>query len=328
MSFRRTGALIVVLLLSTLPTLAQPRAALSTFSLLQFDASARSAAMGGAFAAVADGDVNSMFYNPAIPGPSTSQVPSLTYLNHLSDINSGTVAYSHTLRGSGTTVSGGLRFVHWGTLEGRNERGEPTGSFSANDAILTGGASRRLGRRARYGANVHVLHAQIESEQALALAGDLGVVVGVPNRQLVLGASLRHVGVSISGFGQRDASIPLDLQLGLSKRLAHLPLLVSVSAYDLTNLDEGIEGGSTIDHVLAHFTFGGEMALGEALRVRLGYNHRRSKELSLNDQLDLAGLGGGFGLSLDGLFVDYSYNSWADLGALHRFTLRVDLTER
>ncbi|MFB6097743.1 MAG: hypothetical protein ABEK84_01225, partial [Salinibacter sp.] len=62
---------------------AQPGASLSSFPLLRFDAAARTAAMGGAYTAVADGDVNAMFYNPAIPGPATSRVPSLSYLNHL-----------------------------------------------------------------------------------------------------------------------------------------------------------------------------------------------------------------------------------------------------
>lgn len=327
MPFPRFAACLVVFLIGASPAVAQPRAAVSTFSLLQFESSARSAAMGGAFVAVADGDVNAMFYNPAIPGPVTSRSPSVSYLNHLSDINAGTLAYSHTLDGWGTTVSGGLRFVHWGTLEGRNERGERTGSFSAGDGVLTLGASRRLRRRARYGANLHVLHAQIGSEQAVAVASDLGFAYGIPEYQLVLGASLRHLGVSLDGFGQEEASLPLDLQVGLSKRLAHLPLLFSVSAYDLTNIDEGIEGGSTVDHVLAHLTFGGEIALGQALRLRLGYNHRRSKELALTDEFDLAGLGGGFGLALDALSVDYSYNSWSDLGGLHRFTLGVDLAE-
>jgi len=315
----------LVLMLATAPAGAQPGAELSSFPLLRFDASARAAALGSAFTAVADGDVNAMFYNPAVPGPATSRSPSLSYLSHLSGINAGTLAYSHTVPGLKTTLSGGLRFVHWGTIEERNARGERTGSFAAGDGVLTLGAARALGPHLRYGANVHLLYAQIQRAQATAAATDLGVLVRVPDRQLTLGASLRHLGVSIDGFGSDEATLPLDLQVGVSKRLAHLPVLLSLTAYDLTQVGEGIRGGSTVDHVLAHLTFGGELHLGDALRLRLGYNHRRSRELALDDAFDPSGLSGGVGLVVGGVSVDYAYGSWSELGALHQFTVRANL---
>ena len=314
---------LLLLGLVALPAVAQPGGSLSSFSLLRFDASARTAAMGGAYTAVADGDVNAMFYNPAIPGPATSRTPSVSYLNHLTDINAGTLAYSHTVSGAGTTLSGGLRFVHWGTIQRRNSVGERIGTFSAQDAVLTLGAARALGPRVRYGANVHLLYAQIDRVQATALATDLGVLYRVPAHQLTVGASLRHLGASLGGF---ETSLPLDLQLGISKQLAHLPLRLSVTAYDLTAVGTGVEGGSTTDHVLAHLTFGGEVRLGDALRLRLGYNHRRSRDLALADRFDLGGLGGGFGIEVGGITVDYAYNSWSKLGGLHQFTVRADLS--
>ncbi|MFB6099318.1 MAG: PorV/PorQ family protein, partial [Salinibacter sp.] len=260
-------------------------------------------------------------------GPATSRVPSLSYLNHLAGINAGTLAYSQTVQGWETTLSGGLRFVHWGTLQRRNERGERTGTFTAGDMALTLGASRSLGNRLRYGANVHLLYAQIGRAEAAAVATDLGLFYRVPVHQLTFGASLRHLGASIDGFGRRAATLPLDLQVGLSKRLAHLPLLLSLTAYDLTEIGTGIKGGSTLDHVLAHLTFGGELRLGTALRLRLGYNHRRSRDLALQDRFDFGGLGGGFGLVVGGIALDYAYNSWSELGGLHQFTVRVDLQE-
>jgi len=305
------------------PAAAQPGASLSSFQLLRFDASARTAALGGAYTAVADGDVNALFYNPAIPGPPTSRIPSLSYLNHLAGIDAGTVAYSQTVRDWGTTLSGGLRFVQWGgDIQRRNERGERTGTFSAGDVALTLGAARATGARLQYGANMHLLYSQIDNVQATAVATDLGALYRLPAQQLTIGASLRHLGVSTGGF---ETSLPLDLQLGVSKRLAHLPLLLSLTAYDLTEIGTGVEGGSTLDHALGHLTFGGELRLGEVLRLRAGYNHRRSRDTALADRFDLGGLGGGFGLVVSGIAVDYAYNSWSKLGGLHQFTVRADL---
>lgn len=308
------------------PAAAQPGASLSSFQLLRFDASARTAALGGAYTAVADGDVNAMFYNPAIPSPATSRIPSLSYLNHLAGIDAGTLAYSQTLSGGKTTLSGGLRFAHWGTLQRRNRRGERTGTFAAGDLALTLGAARSLGSFVRYGANVHLLYTQIEDADAMALATDLGLLYRVPSRQLTVGASLRHLGMAIDGFPTKKPTLPVDLQLGISKRLAHLPVLLSLTAYDLTEMGTGVKGGSTLDHVLGHLTFGGELRLGGALRLRLGYNHRQSWGQALAEGFDLGGLGAGFGVVFSGIAVDYAYNSWSKLGGLHQFTVRADLS--
>ncbi len=319
------GAFLLVLLCTTAPAPAQPGADLTSFPVLRLEPSARTAALAGAFAAVADGDVNALFYNPAVPGPSTSRHASFSYVNHLSDLNGGSVAYSRTLQGVGVTLSGGLRFMHWGTFEGRDRFGEPTGDFGAGDVVLTTGAARSLGPRVRYGANLHLLYSQIDDVDASALAADLGGVYRVPSRQLAVGLTLRNLGVTLDRYADSSEDLPLDLQLGVSKRLAHLPLLLTVTGYDLTNLSEGVEGGDTVDHVLGHVTFGAELQPGDVLRLRVGYNHRRSRDLALTDRFDLAGLGMGFGITVSALTVDYAYNSWSSLGGLHQFTLRTDL---
>ena len=200
-----------------------------------------------------------------------------------------------------------------------------TGDFSAGDLAATVGLARSYGTRWRYGANVHVLYSSIDDADAAALTTDLGVLYRIPARQLAVGASVRHLGVPLDRFGQVRPTLPLDVQVSVSKHLAHLPLLVSLTAYDLQNLDEGVVGGSTLDHALAHVTLGGEFQLGDHFRARFGYNHRRSQELALNSRLDVAGLSGGFGLLVDPLIVDYAYSSWSDLGGLHQFTVRVDV---
>ena len=319
------AGLIAVLLMGSAPAAAQPGGSVTSFPFLRLEPSARAAALAGAFGAVADGDVNGGFYNPAVSGPATHRAASLSYLNHLSDINAGSVAYSEVVSGE-TALHGGVRFADWGTFEGRNEFGERTGTFGAQDVALTLGAARGLGgSRLRYGGSVHLIHSRVESAQATAVATDLGALYRLPSQRMTVGAALRNVGLSIDGFGPGRPSLPLDLRLSVTKRLAHLPVLLSASAYDLTNLSDGIAGGTTVDHVLGHLTFGVEAQPGEVLRVRLGYNHRRSAELALTDRFDLAGFGAGFGVHVGPLAADYAYTSWSSLGGLHQFTVRADV---
>jgi len=325
MSVRRLLCLLTIMGLGTGPTLAQPSAEATPFQVLRLEPSARTAALSGSFAAVADGDVSVLFYNPAVPGPATSRRAAASYLNHLADLNAGSVAYSHTIGGWGTTLHGGVRFADWGTFEGRDRNGNPTEDFGAGETVFTIGGARPLGPQMRYGANLHVMHAHVEQARAVALAADLGGVYHVPERQLTLGATVRHLGGMIDGFGPTREPLPIDLQLGLSKQLAHLPLLLTLTGYDLANVSTGIRGGRTIDHILGHLTAGAELQPGDVLRLRVGYNHRRSKELALTERFDLAGFGFGFGVTASALTVDYAYNSWSTLGGLHRFSLQADL---
>ncbi|MFO8099248.1 MAG: type IX secretion system protein PorQ [Salinibacter sp.] len=317
---------LVALLLGASPAAAQPGGRVTSFPFLELAPSARAAALSGAFGAVADGDVNALFYNPAVPGPATHQTAAFSYLNHLSDINAGSVAYSQTVGGGGSALHGGVRFADWGSFEGRNEIGEPTDDFGAQDVALTAGVARPLGEtRLRYGGSLHLIHSRIESAQATAVAVDLGALYRMPSQRMTVAAALRNVGLSLDGYGARRPTLPIDLRLSTTKRLAHLPVLLSATAYDLTTLSEGITGGTTVDHVLAHLTFGLEARPGDVLRVRLGYNHRRSAELALTDRFDLAGFGAGFGLHVGPVAADYAYTSWSSLGGLHQFTVRADL---
>ena len=316
---RGAGGLLV-LACSLLPApLHAQSGSLSSFPFLRFAPSARAAAVGGAFSAVADGDINGLFYNPALLGPDAHRTASLTYLNHLADINAGFLAYGHEIEDM-ASLGGGLRFLSWGAFEAANEFGERTGTFRAGDVALTLGAARPLGNRWRYGVSVHAVYSSLERAEAAALAADLGVLYRMPAQQITLSASVNHLGRTIDSFGPTRDRLPTDVRLGLTKQLAHLPLLLSLTAYDLHEL--GDRDGTTLDRVFAHLLLGGELTIGNAFQVRLGYNHRRSQELNLQDGFDFAGLSAGFGLIILPLHASYAYQSWSSYGGLHWLTLR------
>ena len=319
-------ALLAAALLGGPPVAAQP-GDLAGYPLLRLDASARAAALGGSVHAIDDGDVSGLFYNPALLTEAASGDASATYLNHLSDLNAGFLAYGHHLSGLGT-VGAGLRFLSYGRLEGYDERGNETGDFGAADVALTLSAGRAVTKRLRLGLSLHALYSSIEAADALGLGVDLGALYAFPGRQLTLSASVNHLGASLDDFDEKRVRLPLDLRLGLSKKLAHVPLLLSLTGFNLNRLGAEPPGGSTLDDVLSHLALGGEFQLGAAFQARLGYSHRRHKELALSDgPLDLAGLGVGFGLRVGRLGMDYAFSSWSAAGGLHQLTLRAQLSK-
>ncbi|PEN13635.1 hypothetical protein CRI94_10035 [Longibacter salinarum] len=320
------GTLVVLIgLVSVHAARAQATSELSSFPFLRMESSARAAALGGAFGAVADGDVNGLFYNPALLDSLAHRQVSASYVSHFAGADAGTVAYGHDLQELKTTLAAGVRFLSWDDFDGRNARGEPTGSFGAGDIALTVGASRAYRSRWRYGANIHVIYSSIETASASALTMDAGLRYHRPDQLMTIGASVHHAGVTLNGFAEGAEELPFDVRLSASKQLRHAPFRFVVTAYDLSSLNKGVVGGSTFDHVLGHLVLGTELSLGEVVQLRLGYNHRRSTELAVAERLDLAGLGLGFGLHVSRVNVDYAYNSWSTTGGIHQFTLRTHI---
>ena len=259
---------------------------LTGFSFLRLEPSARAAALGGSYAAVyGDG-------------------------RHYEGLASFGV---------------GLRFLSWGSFDRADETGERLGTFGASDVALTLGAARTYGERLRYGANVHVVYSSLDAYNASALAADVGVLYHVAERNLTFSASVNNLGVTLSSLGTTRDELPVDLRLSFSKRLTHLPLLITVMGYNLHDPGNTPDDATAVDNVLYHLALGGEFQFSEAFRLRFGYNHRRHEELKLKSRLDLAGLGLGVGLRISRVRIDYAFNSWSSLGGLHQFTLRTRL---
>jgi len=326
MAFPAFRSLLAVCCLSfLLPFTAQAQPGdLSGFSFLRLEPSARAAALGGAFTAVYGDDVNTLFYNPALLNPQMHGALAVSYLNHLSDLNAGFIAYSRDYAGLGT-FGVGLRFLSYGDLERANEQGERLGSFSASDVALTIGGARPYGERLRYGANVHLAYASIDSFNASALALDLGVLYLLEASNFAFSASVNNLGVTLSSLGNTRDDLPVDLRLGLTKRLTHLPLLLSVTGYNLHDLGDTPADATVIDNVLRHVALGGEFQFSQAFNLRVGYNHQRHEALQMKSRLDFAGLGFGIGLKITRVRVDYAFNSWSSIGGLHQFTLQTAL---
>ena len=157
------------------------------------------------------------------------------------------------------------------------------------------------------------------------MAADAGVLYVLADQELTLSASVNNVGVTLNSLGSSRDELPLDLRVGVTKRLRYLPLLVSITGYNLHDLDALSETSSTLDDILGHIAAGGELQFGEAFAVRVGYNHRRHEALKTKSRLDLAGFGMGFGLKVARFHFDYGYASWSESGGLHQLTVRTAL---
>jgi hypothetical protein len=296
----------------------------SGFPVLQLEPSARTAAMAGSSVALLDTGSGSLFVNPALVSPEADGRMEFSWLNHLSDINAGWIAYGRDMGAKGAYAAG-IRYLSFGQFDERNELGEKIGTFSAADIALTVGGSRAWKSGFRYGAALSVMHASLASSGATGAGIDAGLIYDDAARRQSLGVSVHNLGIVLSSIGERSDALPTDVRIGYTRRLAHLPLLVSVTGHRLHKMDGGPDDAGTIARILYHTRLAGEFQFSEAFRVRFGYDHRRHDELKIKSRLDLAGFSTGLGVRLSRFSFDYAVNSWSSLGGLHRITIASSL---
>ena len=93
--------------------------------------------------------------------------------------------------------------------------------------------------------------------------------------------AIRNLGFQLETYADTQEKMPLQINLGVSHRLEHVPLELSVNFHDLQKFDisrptdeNGMKtkfGRKFIDHV----SIGGELFPGQGFNLRLGYNFKR-----------------------------------------------------
>jgi hypothetical protein len=171
-----------------------------------------------------------------------------------------------------------------------------------------------------------VVTSGVDNARAVALAADVAASYAVPSQALVASVSLHHAGAVVSSLTDRTDDMPLDLRVSVSKRLQYLPLLLSVTGYDLAAPGaSGSDGQSAAAQIARHVRVGGELQFSPTFQVRAGFSPERNQDLRTRDRLDFAGLTGGFGLKVSRFYVDYAFQSWSENGTLHYLGVRTAL---
>jgi hypothetical protein len=284
----------------------------SGFEFLRIDMNPRSSAMGGAFIAMR-GDIAGIFYNPAGMAFTDEEQFTFSYVNYLLDIGGGQAGYTRRLNGLGQ-ISALISYFNYGEFTETNEFATPTGNtFSASDIVFALSYSDYLETHFSYGVSMKYIHSKIDLYTSGAMAFDFGLIYDAPfEDDLYFGISMLNVGKATSAFIDTKEDLPLSLRLGVTKKLAHLPLEFNLAFNDL-NVSE-----SSFADRLSKFSIGGEFTISQVIRLRLGYNNEVHKGLDTGTGAGFSGVSLGFGIYYDKYRFDYGFSSFGDLGSAHR----------
>jgi hypothetical protein len=289
----------------------------NTYEFLRLDTSPRAAAVAGSYVATGD-DPNVMFYNPAGINSLQGMPASFSFLKHLMDINAASFAISKEYAGLGR-FSAGFKYINYGTFTKADASGNDLGTFGAGDLALVFGYGNQLDQNFYYGANVKLIYSGIDDVSSMGVAVDLGLQYVIPESNWTFGFSALNLGSQIKSYYTIKEELPVDVRVGFSKSLEKLPLKFFWS-FNKINEQQ--------DNILKRFsniTFGGEFRLGQSLRLRIGYDNEKRKELRIGASAGLAGFSLGFGFIVKGYNVDYAFSSMGSIGSLHRFGISTNL---
>ena len=283
-SMRKKIFLFIFTALLSLAAFAQDGS--SVFNFLRLPFSAHAAALGGNNISLIEDDVSLAFHNPALLINASDNTLHLNYMTYISDSKVAGAMFNKVFgeRSAGAVAA---RYVDYGSFDGYDENNNSTGSFSAKDIEVKLMYSYLLTDRLSGGVSGKFITSKYESYNSIALGVDLGVNYYNEENDLSVSLAMTNLGGQVKAFDDKMEKLPIDIQMGFTKRLSHAPIRVSVtlnnlnhwSKEDFYNADGSEDNFSEL--LLKHAVFGADLLLGNNFQVSLGYNYRISQELSV-----------------------------------------------
>jgi hypothetical protein len=320
----------------------------ATYAFLGLPTSARMTALAGSMALANDADPALAFYNPAFLNENMQRHGTFgtAFLMQGTDIYYGYAGYTLGATPWGMNVHAGIQFIRYGTFNETDETGLVTGEFRAAEYAPTIGLSHGIGEQMRVGINMKLIVSQLANYQSIGLATDLGGIYFVEAQQLAISLVARNVGAQLTTYEHGREPLPLDVQLGISKRLRHLPFRFTFVAHqlqqwDITYDDPNAEDDTALlligseapaeesafsrfaGNLFRHCIFNGELSLGknEVFQLRLGYNHLRRSELRVDGLRGMAGFSFGLGINTKRVALSYGHAFQHLAGSNRHFSL-------
>lgn len=322
------------------------QAGYGVYKFLDLPVSSRLAALGGTNVSLNDNDLNFAFQNPSLLTEEMDNVASMNMANYLADIQFGSAMYSKSFGSHSFAV--GVQFVDYGLFKETTEFNEIIGNFTAKDYAMSLIYSRSITDKISVGGTLKPVYSVMERYTSFGMAVDAGVNFLSTSQLFSAGLVLRNLGTQFKGYyadeyNQHYEPLPFDIQIGLSKKLAHAPLRLSATLHNLqhwnlshqsTNkpidkLDPGKNDDkiSFVDMAFRHSVFAVEFVPTKSFYLTAGYNHRRHAEMIMSGFKSLSGFSFGGGLKLYKFHVGFGMTQFQVGNYSYQFSISTSLNE-
>ena len=287
------------MMLISLPIFAQESQ--TAYNFLRLPVSAHVAALGGDHITLNEDDASLCFHNPALIQNVSDRTLNLNMMTYMQGTVTGSAAFVRAAGNRGTWAVTG-RYMDYGKMKETNVRGEETGTFGARDVCIGGTFAYGLTEHISGGVTVKMAASYMGNYNSLAALVDLGLNYYDAEHEWSISAVARNLGGQLTAFEDEYERMPLDLQLGVSKRLVGSPLRLTATFVRLNDWEYGIG---------KHLIIGADLLLGQQFYLAAGYNGMRASELKVSDGKEEkahgAGLSVGGGIQLERFKLHVAY---------------------
>ncbi|HBS88982.1 MAG: hypothetical protein A2W91_06015 [Bacteroidetes bacterium GWF2_38_335] len=320
----------------------------NTYEFLDLPNSARVASLGGNALALCDGDINMVFHNPSLLNESMDNHVVANYVNYFSDINFGYAAYAKKFKKFGM-LGFGIHYINYGDFVRADETSAILGNFKASEQSLNVSWAKPLDSLFSVGATAKIIYSALDSYFSAGMVFDAGATYY--NSKKLFGAAvvLKNFGTQFKSYTKGNYEpMPMDIQLGFSKKLRYAPFRFSVTAQNLLRWDmsyintnepdESVDPltGEPIkenklekraDNFMKHFILGSELIMSKNFFIRLGYNYQRRSELKISTRAFTVGFSWGFGFRINKFHFSYGRATYHLAGPSNHFSISTSLSD-
>lgn len=290
-------------LMAALSTMAVAQDSQTGYNFLRLPVSAHATALGGENITIIEDDASLVFHNPALLGSVKDKTMGLNFMTYMEGAVTAGASYSQIVGDRGTWGVA-AQYMDYGSMKEVDENNIQTGEFSAKDIAVSGTFSYELTQRIVGGITARMVTSYIGDYNSWAAGVDLGLNYYDPDHEWSLSVVAKNLGGELKAYDEEYNKMPLNLLVGVSKRIMHGPLRVSLTATDLTHWD--------YDN-LHHLVAGLDIILSPQIYLAAGYSFRRAEEMKIlssddNDESShWAGLSLGAGLQLERFKLHLAY---------------------
>jgi hypothetical protein len=271
------------------------------FSFLRLPVSAHVAALGGDNITIDDDDPTVIFHNPALIANVADKSINLNFMTYMEGAKTASASFIKAW-GERATWGVGAQYMDYGSMKETTVDNIEQGTFSAKDIAIAGTFTYLLSDRWSGGVTLRFISSSIGSYNSIGIASDLGLNYFDEERGWSLSAVAKNLGGQVKAYQDDYEKIPIDLLVGVSKRLEAAPLRFSLTFSRLNRWDTSF---------IQHVAIGADVFLGENIYIAGGYNFRRRDEMKISESSGSsshgAGLSVGAGLTLKRFKLNVAY---------------------
>jgi len=265
----------------------------AVYNFLKLPATAPLTAAGGVNVSWKADDVGLAANNPALLDAGLNSQLHLSFTGLPGGIKAYSLTGAYHGENKATVLGGHIYFLDYGSIAQTDAAGNQSGTFHPVDFVVQASAARSYLEHWNYGVSVKLIGSSYGQYRSAALAFDFGVHYTDSAHGFYAALLARNMGIQLKTYAGEGEDLPFDLQIGLTKRLAHAPFGFSLTAQQLqhfnihyndtlfNNENELHPGGKFLDKLFNHFVAAAHVYVGANLEATVGYNQLRRSELNV-----------------------------------------------